>query len=69
MSSADQRADLHRQVARVAAFAAEKGIKVAKVVTEVGQGGEMRKGWGTWCRGGREGPALAGEGAKNIVRY
>lgn len=38
VSSADQKADLDRQVARLAAFAAEKGIKVAKVVTEVGGG-------------------------------
>ncbi|HEY8503752.1 MAG TPA: IS607 family transposase [Gemmataceae bacterium] len=38
VSSADQRADLDRQVARLAAFAAEQGIKVAKVVAEVGSG-------------------------------
>jgi putative resolvase len=38
VSSADQRADLDRQVARLAAFAAEKGIRVAKVVAEVGSG-------------------------------
>lgn len=38
VSSADQRADLDRQVARLAAFAAEKEIKVAKVVAEVGSG-------------------------------
>jgi len=36
--SADQKADLDRQVARLAAFAAEKGIKAAKVVAEVGSG-------------------------------
>lgn len=38
VSSSDQRADLDRQVARLAAFAAEKGIRVAKVVVEVGSG-------------------------------
>jgi putative resolvase len=36
--SADQKADLDRRVARLAAFAAEKGIQVAKVVAEVGSG-------------------------------
>jgi putative resolvase len=46
VSSADRRADLDRQVARLAAFAAEKGIKVAKVVAEVGSGlNGHRKGW------------------------
>ncbi len=38
VSSVDQRSDLDRQVARLAAFAAEKGIKVAKVVSEIGSG-------------------------------
>ncbi len=38
VSSADQQADLDRQVARLAAFAAEHGMKVAKVVAEVGSG-------------------------------
>jgi len=38
VSSADQRADLDRQVARLAAFAAERGLRVAKVVAEVGSG-------------------------------
>jgi predicted site-specific integrase-resolvase len=38
VSSADARADLDRQVARLAVFAAEKGIKVTKVVAEVGSG-------------------------------
>ncbi|MBX5465819.1 MAG: IS607 family transposase [Clostridia bacterium] len=38
VSSADQKADLDRQVARLAAFSAEKGIKVARVVAEVGSG-------------------------------
>jgi predicted site-specific integrase-resolvase len=38
VSSADQRADLDRQVARLAAFAADKGVKVAKVVAEIGSG-------------------------------
>ncbi|CAB1128726.1 Resolvase YneB [Candidatus Hydrogenisulfobacillus filiaventi] len=38
VSSADQKTDLDRQVARLAAFAAERGIRVAKVVAEVGSG-------------------------------
>jgi len=38
VSAADQRADLDRQVARLAAFAAERGIRGATVVTEVGRG-------------------------------
>jgi putative resolvase len=38
VSSADQRADLDRQIARLAACAAEKGVKVAKVVAEIGSG-------------------------------
>jgi putative resolvase len=38
VSSTDQRADLDRQVARLAAFAAERGLRVAKVVAEVGSG-------------------------------
>lgn len=38
VSSADQKAYLDRQVARLAAFAAERGIRVAKVITEVGSG-------------------------------
>jgi putative resolvase len=38
VSSADQKADLDRQVARLAAFAAEQGLRVAKVVAEVGSG-------------------------------
>ncbi|MCY0879436.1 MAG: IS607 family transposase [Firmicutes bacterium] len=38
VSSADQQADLDRQVARLAAFAAERGIRVVKVVAEVGSG-------------------------------
>ena len=38
VSSADQKADLDRQVARLAAFAAENGMRVAKVVAEVGSG-------------------------------
>jgi putative resolvase len=45
VSSADQKADLDRQVARLAAFAAERGLRVAKVVTEVGSGlNSHRKG-------------------------
>ena len=38
VSSADQKADLERQVARLAAFAAENSMRVAKVVAEVGSG-------------------------------
>ncbi len=38
VSSADQKADLDRQVARLAALAAENGMWVAKVVAEVGSG-------------------------------
>ena len=45
MSSADHKADLDRQVARLAAFAAENGLRVAKVVAEVGSG----------CNGHRDG--------------
>jgi len=37
-SSTDQKADLDRQVARLAAFAAEHNMRVAKVVAEVGSG-------------------------------
>ena len=36
VSSADQKADLHRQVARVTAWASDEQIPVDKVVTEVG---------------------------------
>lgn len=36
--SADQKTDLDRQVAQLAAFAADKGLTVAKVVAEVGSG-------------------------------
>jgi putative resolvase len=38
VSSAEQKADLDRQVARLAAFAAENRMRVAKVVAEVGSG-------------------------------
>jgi putative resolvase len=38
VGSEGDRADLDRQVARCAAFAAEQGLRVAKVVTEVGSG-------------------------------
>lgn len=38
VSSADQKADLERQVARLATFAAENGLRVARVVAEVGSG-------------------------------
>jgi predicted site-specific integrase-resolvase len=36
VSSADQKADLDRQVARVTAWAAEQGLAVGQVVTEIG---------------------------------
>lgn len=38
VSSADQKADLDRQVARLAAFAAEQKLTIAKVIAEVGSG-------------------------------
>jgi putative resolvase len=38
VSTADQKADLDRQVARLAAFATENDMRVAKVVAEVGSG-------------------------------
>ena len=38
VSAVDQKADLDRQVARLSAFAAERGPRVAKVVAEVGSG-------------------------------
>lgn len=38
VSSSDQRLDLDRQVARLATFAAEKGLRVVEVVKEVGSG-------------------------------
>jgi putative resolvase len=38
VSAHDQRADLDRQVARLAAWAASNGVRVAEVVTEVGSG-------------------------------
>jgi predicted site-specific integrase-resolvase len=45
VSSADQKADLDRQVARVTAWAAAEGMPVARVVTEVGSAlnGKRRK--------------------------
>ncbi len=45
VSSADQRADLDRQVARVTALATGEGLSVGRVVTEVGCGlnGKRRK--------------------------
>ncbi len=45
VSSADQRADLDRQVARVTAWAAAEGLAVGRVVTEVGSAlnGKRRK--------------------------
>jgi predicted site-specific integrase-resolvase len=45
VASADQQADLDRQVARLSAFAAEQGMRVAKVIGEVGSGLDgQRKG-------------------------
>ncbi len=38
VASADQKSDLDRQVARLSVFAAERGLRVAKVVAEVGSG-------------------------------
>lgn len=38
VSSADQRGDLDRQVARLSAFAASKGLRVVEVVKEIGSG-------------------------------
>ena len=38
VSSADQKADLDRQVARLLEFANSKGLAVAKAVTEIGSG-------------------------------
>ena len=38
VASADQKADLDRQVARLSSFAAERGWRVGEVVTEVGSG-------------------------------
>lgn len=45
VSSADQKADLDRQVARVTAWAAGEGLAVSRVVTEVGSAlnGKRRK--------------------------
>jgi putative resolvase len=43
VSSADQRADLDRQVARVVAGANRQGLAVAEVVTEVGSGLDGRR--------------------------
>ncbi len=45
VSSADQKADLDRQVARLLEFANSKGLAVAKTVTEIGSGlnGHRRK--------------------------
>ena len=45
VSSTDQRADLDRQVARVAAWAAGEGLSIGRVVTEIGSAlnGKRRK--------------------------
>jgi putative resolvase len=46
VSSADQKADLERQVARRAVFAAENGGRVVEVVKETGSGlNGHRRGW------------------------
>ena len=47
VSSADQRADLDRQVARVTAWAVGQRLPVGKVVTEVGSAlnGHRRPAW------------------------
>jgi predicted site-specific integrase-resolvase len=44
VSSADQRGDLDRQIARIVTWAGEKGIMVGRVVTEIGSalGGHRR---------------------------
>jgi len=46
VSSADQRSDLDRQVARVAAWAAQEGLAVGRIVTEIGSAlnGKRRRG-------------------------
>ena len=38
VSSADQKADLERQIARLAVYAAEKSLRVTEVVKEIGSG-------------------------------
>ena len=38
VSSHDQRADLHRQVARLSQWAAQAGVRVVRVEAEVGSG-------------------------------
>ena len=38
VSSSDQKSDLDRQVARLVAFAHEKGLSVSKTMTEIGSG-------------------------------
>jgi predicted site-specific integrase-resolvase len=43
VSSADQKADLDRQVARVTAWATGQGIAIGRVVTETGSAGKRRK--------------------------
>jgi len=46
VSSADQRPDLDRQVARVATWAAQEGLAVGRIVTEIGSApkGRHRRG-------------------------
>jgi putative resolvase len=43
VSAHDQRSDLDRQVARLTAWAAKRGVEVAEVVTEVGSGLNSRR--------------------------
>ncbi|MEI8397364.1 MAG: IS607 family transposase, partial [Rhodospirillaceae bacterium] len=38
VSSHDQKGDIDRQIARVATYAAEQGIKVDRIVSEIGSG-------------------------------
>jgi putative transposase len=49
---ADQKADLCREVFRLAAFAAERGLRLAKVVAEIGSGRNIatRDGWRCYPR-------------------
>jgi len=44
VSSADQKSDLDRQLARLSVYAAEQGFRVAKVIGEIGAGLNGRLG-------------------------
>lgn len=69
VSSADQKADLDRQVARLAAFSAEKGIRVGKVVAQVGSGlNGRRKGLITVLRSPEYG-AIVVEQRDRLARF